>query len=399
MSVDVLVLGGGYAGVVAANRLSVREDVAVTLVNPRPVFVERIRLHQLVGGSNDAVEAFDEVLADRVRLVVDEAISIQAKDRKVTLASGGVLDYDHLVYAVGSRAGAEVPGVAEHAHAVATLEAAQQLRSALAQDPDVPVTVVGGGPTGLETASELAETGRRVTLVCGPVLAAYFAPRARRSTAERLARLGVTVLDGVVVARVRADAVELSDGREVAGMTVWAAGFSSPDLARRSGLSTDAAGRLRADETLTSVDDDRIVGAGDAVTPAGGALRMSCQAAIPLGAQAAQTVLSRIDGAEPAPITNGFVAQCVSLGRRAGTFQPAHRDDSALAFSLGGRPAALVKELVSSQVLAALKKEARRPGSFSWPTDRGRADRVARAGTRVGAAELPSGPRSDRLEG
>ena len=50
---------------------------------------------------------------------------------------------------------------------------------------------------------------------------------------------------------------------------------------------------------------------------------------MPLGAQAARTVLSRIDGTSPAPITNGFVAQCVSLGRTAGTFQAARMDDTA----------------------------------------------------------------------
>ena len=52
---EVVVIGGGYAGVMAANRLTQRDDVTVTLINPRPTFVERIRLHQLVGGSDDAV--------------------------------------------------------------------------------------------------------------------------------------------------------------------------------------------------------------------------------------------------------------------------------------------------------------------------------------------------------
>ena len=63
---DVVVLGGGYAGVMAANRLTQRDDVTVTLVNPRPRFVERIRLHQLVGGSDDAVVDYHEVLAPGV---------------------------------------------------------------------------------------------------------------------------------------------------------------------------------------------------------------------------------------------------------------------------------------------------------------------------------------------
>lgn len=51
---DVVVIGGGYAGVLAANRLTQRDDGTVTLINARPTFVERIRLHQLMGGSYDA---------------------------------------------------------------------------------------------------------------------------------------------------------------------------------------------------------------------------------------------------------------------------------------------------------------------------------------------------------
>jgi predicted flavoprotein YhiN len=47
---DVVVIGGGYAGVMVANCLTQRDDVTVTLISPRPTFVERIRLHQLVGG-------------------------------------------------------------------------------------------------------------------------------------------------------------------------------------------------------------------------------------------------------------------------------------------------------------------------------------------------------------
>lgn len=64
----VVVIGGGYAGVMAANRLLRRNDVTVSLINPRPNFVERIRLHQLVGGSDDAVVEYRDVLAERVQI-------------------------------------------------------------------------------------------------------------------------------------------------------------------------------------------------------------------------------------------------------------------------------------------------------------------------------------------
>ena len=71
-----------------------------------------------------------------------------------------------------------VPGAAEFAYPIAGLEEAQRLRPALDAAPDsAPVTVVGAGPTGIETAAELAEQGRTVTLVCGGLLGPYPASR------------------------------------------------------------------------------------------------------------------------------------------------------------------------------------------------------------------------------
>jgi NADH dehydrogenase FAD-containing subunit len=366
---DVLVVGGGYAGVMAANRLTQRDDVTVTLINPRPTFVHRIRLHQLVGGSDGAVVDYREVLGERVRLVVDTVTRIDATGHRVTLASGGTVGYDYLIYAVGSgSADPSVPGAAEFAHPIATFEEAGRLRPVLDASPaTAAVTVVGAGPTGIETAAELAEAGRTVTLVCGGVLGPYLHPRGRRSVAERLAKLGVTVLDGpdTKVTAVTRDAVRLSGGRELPSkVTIWTAGFGVPDLAVRSGLSTDALGRLLTDETLTSVDDVRIVAAGDSAAPSDLPLRMSCQAAMPLGARAADTVLSRIAGEQPSTLNQVFAGQCISLGRRAGIFQFAHRYDVALGFHIDGRPGARLKELVCRGIVKHLAGEARKPGSY-----------------------------------
>ncbi|MFY1691749.1 NAD(P)/FAD-dependent oxidoreductase [Plantactinospora sp. WMMB782] len=382
MSTEVVVIGGGYAGVVAANRLRKRDDVTVTLVNPRGTFVERIRLHQLAAGTDDAVVDYADVLGTGVRLVVDTVARIDAAGRSVELASGDRLHYDYLIYAVGSRSPeSRVPGVAEFGYPVDSLEQAHRLRAVLdATDRSAPVTVVGGGPTGIETAAELGEAGRRVTLVCGGVLGPYLHGKGRRAVAKRLARLGVTVLEGAgaTVAAVTSDTVTLADGRELpSAVTIWAAGFGVPDLARRSGLATDAAGRLLTDETLTSVDDERIVAAGDAAAPSDQPMRMSCQAALPLGAQAAETVLSRLAAAEPKPVSLGFVGQCLSLGRRSGLVQLAGKDDVARGFYVGGRLSAVVKETVCKQTVSALVKEARRPGSLSWFTDRSRQRRMA----------------------
>ena len=164
----VVVIGGGYAGVMAANRLTQRDDIDVTLVNPRAAFVERIRLHQLVVGNDDAVADYATVLSNDVRLVVDGAARIDTTARQVELASGETLRYDYLVYAVGSTGTvpAGVPGAAEFAYSISELEQAQRLSNRLADVPtSAPTVIVGGGLTGIETAAEFAEAGRPVTLV------------------------------------------------------------------------------------------------------------------------------------------------------------------------------------------------------------------------------------------
>ncbi|MFJ3858072.1 NAD(P)/FAD-dependent oxidoreductase [Streptomyces sp. NPDC090085] len=390
---EVVVIGGGYAGVMAANRLTAREGVHVTLVNPRPSFVHRIRLHQLVGGSDDAVVDYRDVLADGVRLVVDTVTRIDAAGRAVNLAVGGTIGYDYLVYAVGSgSADPSVPGAAEFAYPIASLEEARRLKPVLgAAAQAAPVTVVGAGPTGIETAAELAEQGRRVTLVCGGVLGPYLHDRGRRAVARRMAALDVTVLEGADarVTAVTRDAVELRDGRTLPSeVTIWTAGFGVPDLAAYSGLTTDALGRLLTDETLTSVDDVRIVAAGDSAAPSGLPPRMSCQAAMPLGARAADTVLSRIAGKRPETLNTVFAGQCISLGRQRGIFQFAHKNDVALWFHVAGRPGAKLKEFVCAGVVKHLADEAREPGSY-------RLHRVSGGGvrrTRLRQAGIVGGP-------
>jgi NADH:quinone reductase (non-electrogenic) len=369
----IVVIGGGYAGTLAANHLRLRADVDITLVNPRPKFVERIRLHQLVAGSGTAAVDYGTLLGEGIRLIVDSAERIDTADRKLVLASGAVLDFDYLIYAVGSTGGvpSAVPGAAEFAYPIAEFEHAERLRDALNElHPDAPVTVVGAGLTGIETASELAEQGRRVTLVCGGALGPSLSRTGRRSVAKWLRRLGVNVLEAAVVTEVRPDAVVLAPSYSGAVLpsaaTVWTAGFGVPDLAARSGLRTDALGRLLTDETLTSIDDPHIVAAGDAAAPSGQPLRMSCQAAGPLGAQAANTVLSRIAGTTPAALSVAFVGQCISLGRSYATLQFARTNDTPVNAAINGRITASIKEMICKGTVWAIRREAAKPGSYFW---------------------------------
>ncbi len=366
----VVVIGGGYAGTLAANHLRLRADVDITLVNPRPQFVERIRLHQFAAGNYDPTVDYGTLLGQGIRLVVDSAARIDTAARLVELSSGRSLDYDYVIYAVGSTGAVpeSVPGAAEYAYPIAELELAQRLHDALdALHPSAPVTVVGAGLTGIETAAELAEQGRNVTLICGGKLAPTFSEPGRRSAAKSLRKLGVKVLGADVVTEVRPDAVVFADGAvRPSAITIWTAGFGVPELAAASGLHTDPLGRLLTDETLTSVDDDRIIAAGDCASPSGAPLRMCCASASQLGPQAANTVLSRIAGTRPAEFEYGFAGACISLGRRAGIVQFGRKDDSAVNLFIGGRLGASLKEAICKGTVWGLRRGARKPGFGIW---------------------------------
>jgi NADH dehydrogenase FAD-containing subunit len=233
--------------------------------------------------------------------------------------------------------------------------------------------VVGGGATGVETAAEIAEQRPQagVTLVsAGPILP-QLPPAARSSIGATLDRLGVHVRDHAPVTRVLADGIELEGGEFLASeVTVWAASFSVPQLARTSGLAVDEMGRLRVDEYLQGLDYPDIIGAGDAVRPpasVGAHLRMGCAIAIPLGGQAADTAIARLRGTPPRPLDVGFLIQCISLGRQAGYIQLVRADDTPRRFHLAGRIGAVVKERVCRMVISGPRKEATKPGSYLSP--------------------------------
>lgn len=366
----VVVIGGGYAGTLAANRLQQNPDIDITLINPRPQFVHRMRLHQMAAGACEAVVDYGTLLGSGVRLLADRVDRIDTANRRIDLASGDSMGYDYVVYAVGSTAlvPESVEGAAEFAHTVAEYEAAQRLRATVnALAPDAWITVVGAGFTGIEVAAELATGGRTVSLVAGAQLAPTLGGPARRAVSRWMAKNGVGLLEDAMVTEVRPDAVVLDDGTVWrSDLTIWAGGFDVPDLASRSGLRTDTLGRLITDATLTSIDDDRVLAAGDAAAPSGKALRMACYTAGPMAATAADTILSRIAGTPPEAFSLGYLGSCLGLGRRSAVMQFTRRDDTPLDVHLRGRVAGAVKELVLKGILWSLRREGRKPGATSW---------------------------------
>ncbi|MCX4994917.1 FAD-dependent oxidoreductase [Streptomyces longwoodensis] len=357
----IVVLGAGYSGASAAGRLAKRlrrEDVSVTLVNAEPDFVERVRLHQLATGrdlpSRPLAEMFEGTGVD-LRVARVTAVDADRKAVTLTTADGpDELPYDTLVYALGSHWDDQgVPGAADHAHELAGRAGALRLREHLAAlDAGRPVVVVGGGLTGLEAVTEIAEArpDLDVALVARDGLGDWLSDKGRRHLGEVLDRLGVTVHEHTAVVGVEADLVLTADGTVLpSAATVWTTGFTVHPIARATTLEVTDTGRIVVDGTMRSVSHPDVYAVGDAawaMGPGDKPLRMSCASGTPSAWQAADAIAARLTGGKRKDVPLRYFNQCVSLGRKDGLIQYVTADDRAVPRALAGRIAAVYKELV-----------------------------------------------------
>ncbi|MFD5204535.1 NAD(P)/FAD-dependent oxidoreductase [Streptomyces sp. NPDC058375] len=359
----VVVIGAGYTGAVAAGRLARRlrsEDVSITLVNAEPDFVERVRMHQLAVGQDLRPRPFREMFAGtgvRLKLAKVTGVDVDRGTVSVTDANGAGepedLEYDTLVYALGSAWNTQgVPGTAEHAHEIAGRDGALRLRDRLAAlAPGSPVTVVGGGLTGVEAATELAETrpDLAVSLVARGQLGDWLSPKGARHLRKVFTGLRITAHEHTTVTAVHADRVTTTEGDIPAAITIWTTGFAVHPLARATTLTTGDTGQIVVDATMRSTSHPDVYAIGDAALVAGPGdkpLRMSCASGVPTAWQAADAIAARLTDTKLPTISARYFNQCISLGRKEGLIQYVTADDRSVNAALTGRPAALYKELV-----------------------------------------------------
>ncbi|MFC9675811.1 NAD(P)/FAD-dependent oxidoreductase [Streptomyces sp. NPDC056949] len=389
----IIVLGAGYSGAIAAGRLAKRlrrEDVAITLVNAEPDFVERVRMHQLAVGQYLKPRPLREMFAGtgvEVNLAKATSIDVDRKTIDVQSADGSAqLPYDTLVYALGSGHDDNgVPGVAEYAHQVASRPGALRLRERLAGlSQGETVVVVGGGLTGLEFATEVAETrpDLDVALAARGELGDWLSPKGRAHLRKVTDGLGITVYENAGVTRVEADRVTTADGRTIpAAVTVWTTGFAVHPLAAATSLELADTGRIVVDATMRSVSHPDVYAIGDAGHALGAGdkpLRMSCASGTPMAWQAADSIAARLTGGKLPNAPLRYFNQCISLGRKEGLIQFVTADDRSVDRALTGRFAARYKELVCKGAAWGVANP-----TMGIPVRRRRvaADRVASEGT------------------
>ncbi|MER7770483.1 FAD-dependent oxidoreductase [Kitasatospora sp. NPDC096140] len=352
----IVVLGAGYAGAFAAGNLARRlspADTEITVVNAVPDFVERMRLHQLASGQDVAFRKLADVFAGTgVRLRLARVTGIDPERSAVALTGeGGELAYDTLLYALGSSvADHGVPGVAEYAFDVTGLSSALRLRERLARlGAGGTVLVVGEGLTGIETATEFAESrpDLSVALVARGGLGAWLSPKARQHLHRSFDRLGIVVHEHTTVRAVEPARAITANGRSVpADVTVWAAGFAVRPIAAASGLEVAETGQVVVDRTMRSISHPDVYAAGDcayAIGDNGRPLPMSCASAGFTTMQATAAIIARLTDAVVPTLGLKYYGNHISLGRRDAIFQMVDGDVRSKSWYLGGRTAARLK--------------------------------------------------------
>jgi NADH dehydrogenase len=299
---DVLVLGGGYAGVALARRLGDRlpDDADLTLVDDTGQHLVKHEVHRVVREPSLA----ETITLDLAALVPDAELregrvaAVDPDARTVALADGETLSYDACAVCLGATPAFHgIDGAREHGHPLSTVEDALAIREATVPviEADGRIVVAGAGLSGVQVAGELAamadarDADGEVLLLerlsrVAPAFDADFSD-AIRST---LAAAGVTVRTDAAVAAADADGVDLTDGDRIAhDALVWTGGIAGPaalDGERPRVRSTMQLG----ESTFVLGDAARVVDADGEAVPA------SAQAAIREAPAVAANVLALV---------------------------------------------------------------------------------------------------------
>jgi NADH dehydrogenase len=341
MAERVVVIGGGFAGVLAVRGLR-RADVEVTLIDRQNFYLFQPLAYQVATGALSAEEVavpLRQIVRRQkhTRVILGEVTGFDLAARHVVVdhlpdgARGVEVPYDTLIVAGGSRYSYFGHDEwAAHAPELKSLEGAIDLRDRIllafeaaetetdeaARDAWLTFVVVGAGPTGVEMAGQIAELGHtlrreyrsvdtsksRVLLVEATehVLGAFPDPLPRKAEAQ-LISLGVTPMLSTTVVDIDATSVQVkaADGsltRIPAQTAVWAAGVTASPLARllaeAVGAETDRAGRITVEPDLTLAGHPEVFALGDMVSVRGQQLHGVAPVAMQQGRHAARSIVS-----------------------------------------------------------------------------------------------------------
>lgn len=316
----VLVLGGGFGGVVAAETLAQQlgDEHQITLVSTDDQFVFYPALVRLAFGKCEPDDvSFDlrrSMLNRRIMFIKGDVARIDPDNREVVMAHGDVsgrLPYDYLIYALGRRLATErVEGFFEHAHhlldvngALKFSEAIRNLREGrvvIGQCPDarLPVPIY---ETAFALSSWLKENNDpesvRITVVSPTTITEELGdPKMAAIIQQALIRRGIEFLPNFPISKVGSSVVSTVDGRDLNySLLMLLPPFRGSSPASRLGITNDD-GYLNVDWTMKVIGAERIYAVGDCVNFAGPKMG---HMAVSQGQVAAANVAAEIAGHQP----------------------------------------------------------------------------------------------------
>ena len=395
----VLVLGGGFAGIGAARKLK-KADVDVVVVDKHNYHTFQPLLYQVATDllppsavGHPLRDLFHEQPNARVHEATATAVDLDK--REVQFAEMDSLTYDYLVLGLGAEVNFfGVEGASEHAFPLYTLADAVRLKDhilerweaadknpSLIEDGALNVVVVGGGPTGVESAGAVAELYRamfvkdypdipqekaRIVLVeAGPEIFAMFKTKLRAYAVKALENRSVEVRTGEIVASLAPTRVALKSGTVIPAHTlVWGAGLQANSLVRSLGLELQKASRVPTGPDLSVAGHPEVFAVGDVawntdpkkdtVLPQLGGV------ALQGGEHAGESIARLVEGKETEPFKYLDKGTMATIGRGAAVVQmPRGR-------TMTGRMAAMAWGSVHLALLSTGEDRAKAMVDWTW---------------------------------
>jgi NADH dehydrogenase len=287
----VVILGGGFGGLAAARALYKSAEVTVVDRHNFQTFLPLLYQVSTAGLAADhvAYPIRGALRKTDIKFRMGSPISVDHKNNEVKLDSSEVLKFDHLIVALGSvTADFGIPGVNEHTLGMKTVHEALTIRAEIMRrfedlcrfedDTKLSISVIGGGPTGVEMAGAIAELIRgplksdqadaaahiQVSLIeAGPRLLPPFAPSLSERTKKDLEKLGVKVLLNTAVKAIEHRKIILKDDSVInSEITIWAAGVKGSDAMAQLSLPTNG-NRVAVEPTMQVSNYPNIWALGD----------------------------------------------------------------------------------------------------------------------------------------
>jgi NADH dehydrogenase len=368
MSERVVVLGAGYAGATAVQRLE-RElpDAELTWVSREDHHLVLHEVHRVIRSppvADDVTIQVADIAGRDTEFVEGEVTGLDTDDRVVALADGTELDYDYVVVALGSKtAFYGIPGLEDHALTLKGLDDAHAIHDAVADaaaaasdDDPAQVVVGGGGLSGIQCAGEVAgyreDEGAPVEVTLVEAMDELLPGRddvLQRTVRGTVEDHDIDVLTGDPIVEATDETVLFDERDPLAyDVLVWAGGVTGQDALEGAGVEanhnrveTDATFRT-SDDRVFALGDSALVEQGDEVAPP------TAQAAWGAGDVLAANVRRAVEGDPLQTWTHVDKGTLVSVGEAA----VAHDLIGVPVTTFGGPAAVFMKKLVAARWIA-----------------------------------------------